>query len=326
MAARRVLAGLWILDGLLQLLPRMYTMFMVQSVLRPPTTGEPDWLAHLTQAILVAGTEHLVAFNLALTAIQVGLGLALWIPGRDHTWPYWLSLIWCAGVWVFGEAFGGLLTGQASLVTGAPGSVALYAVLTWAAWPLRRPDDLAGRRRGVTAALAATWSLGAVLQALPVFFTAPGLSQLLLGNVNSYQPTWVNALTRWGAAHLAAAPFAANVLLITAMALAAAGMWIGGRLRGVALLASVAFAALLWGFGQAFGMLLMAMTTDPNTAPLLVALALYAWPSTGDAQAHGGAGSSLASGGWLWSRRRNAAPEGEKEGAHGQVRLRAASA
>ncbi len=145
------------------------------------------------------------------------------------------------------------------------------------------------------AALAATWSVGAVLQAFPVFFTPSGLSQLLLGNVNSYQPTWVNALMRWGAAPLAADPLAANVLLIAAMALIAGGIWVGGRPRRVALLASMVFAALLWVFGQAFGMLPMAMTTDPNTAPLLVALALYAWPSTGDAQACGGAGSSVAS-------------------------------
>ncbi len=288
-----MLAGLWIVDGLLQLLPRMYTMFMVQSVLRPPTTGEPAWLSHLTQAILVAGSEHLVAFNRALTLIQVGLGLALLLRGRYRSWPHWLSLIWCAAVWVFGEAFGGLLTGQASLVTGAPGSVALYAVLTWAAWPPRRPGDVAGRRRGVTAALAATWTLGAILQAFPVFFMPSGLSQLLLGNVNSYQPAWVNALMPWGAAHLAADPLAANVLLMAVMAFIAAGIWVGGRPRRAALLASMPFAALLWVFGQAFGMLPMAMTTDPNTSPLLVALALYTWPSTHDTHARGGVGSRL---------------------------------
>lgn len=309
-----MLAGLWILDGLLQLLPRMYTMFMVQSVLRPPTIGEPTWLAHLTQAILVLGTARLGAFNLTLAAIQVGLGLALLIRGRDRSWPHWLSLIWCVCVWIFGEAFGGLLTGQASLVTGAPGSVALYAVLTWAAWPLRPPsDDLPGRRRGVTAALASTWTLGAILQAFPVFFTASGLSQLLLGNANSDQPAWLNALMRWGAAHLAADPLSANILLIAAMALTAVGIWMGGWPRRVALLASAAFAVLLWVFGQAFGMLLMAMTTDPNTAPLLVALAWFAWPSTDDAQTYGGAGSAGAAGGWLGRGLRHRAPRGETE-------------
>ncbi len=264
-------------------------MFMVQSVLRPPTIGEPAWLAHLTQEILVFGTDRLVAFNLALAVVQVGLGLALLLRGGYRSWPHWLSLIWCAGVWVLGQAFGGLLTGQASLVTGAPGSVALYAVLTWAAWPLRRAGDLTARRRGVTAALATTWSFGAVLQAFPTFFTPSGLSQLLLGNVNSYQPAWVNALMRWGAVWLTASPVAANVLLIAAMGLIAAGIWAGGLLRRVALTASLLFAALLWVFGQAFGMLLMAMTTDPNTAPLLVALALYAWPWTDGAPASGDA-------------------------------------
>ena len=172
------------------------------------------------------------------------------------------------------------------------------------------------------AALAATWSVGAVLQAFPVFFTPSGLSQLLLGNVNSYQPTWVNALMRWGAAHpaahLAADPLSANVLLIAAMALTAAGIWVGARPRRVALVASVAFAALLWVFGQAFGMLLMAMTTDPNTAPLLVVLALYAWHSTDDAQARGGAGSSVVSGGPFWGRRRHTASRGETEALMGR--------
>jgi hypothetical protein len=79
------------------------------------------------------------------------------------------------------------------------------------------------------------------------------------------------------------------------MALIAAGIWVGGRPRRAALIASLLFAALLWVFGQAFGMLLMAMTTDPNTAPLLVALALYAWPR--EAPASGGAASVQGGGG-----------------------------
>ncbi len=277
--ARRVLAGLWILDGLLQLLPRMFTMFMVQSVLRPPVLGEPTWLAHLTQSILVGGSQHLVFLNLGLAALQVGLGIALLLWGGGRAWPHWCSLTWSAGVWVFGEALGGILTGQGSLITGAPGSAMLYAVLTWAAWPpSSRPGGSRGRRRAITAVLGCFWAFGAALQAFPTFFTAAGVSQMLLGNVNTYQPRWVNALMRWGAAGLAAHLVAANASLIVIMALIAAGIWAGGRPRRIALAGSMAFAALAWVFGQAFGMLLMVMTTDPNTAPVFVALAWYVWP------------------------------------------------
>ena len=277
--AGRILAGLWILDGLLQLMPRMFTMFMIQSVLRPPLTGEPTWLAHLTQTLLVTGSEHLLLFNGALAVIQVGLGLALLRAGH-RTWPYWASLLWCAGVWVFGEGLGGILTGQSSMVTGTPGSVVLYALLTWAAWPRHRPDPADRRRHGITLSLAGIWALGAIFQAFPFFFTGAGLSELLTGNVNSYQPGWLNALMVWGAKPLAMHPVTVNVLLITTMAAIASGLAVGRGARHVALVASIPFAALLWVFGQAFGMLLMAMTTDPNAAPLLVILALYVWPTT----------------------------------------------
>ena len=289
--ARRVLAGLWVLDGLLQLLPRMFTMFMVQSVLRPPVLGEPTWLAHITQAILIGTSQHLVVFNLALAAVQVGLGIALLVQGGDRTWPYWCSLVWCAGVWVFGEALGGILTGQGSLVTGAPGAVVLYAVLTWAAWPESRPGGSRCRRRSVAAVLAGLWAFGAVLQAFPALFTAAGLSEMLLGNANSYQPQWVNALMRWGAAGLGAHPVAANASLIVILTMIGAGIGAGDRLRRIALAGSIVLSTLAWVFGQAFGMLLMAMTTDPNSAPLFVVLALYVWPETwGSAPLPGGDG------------------------------------
>ena len=278
LAARRTLAGLWLLDGALQLFPRMFTMFMVQSVLRPPLLGEPAWLAHLTQHVLVLGSEHIWWFNLGVAFVQVVLGLGLLLRGGQSTWPYWGSLLWCAAVWVFGEALGGLPTGQASLITGAPGSVVLYAVLTCVAWPRRRAASPARRRAAVALALAGFWALGAVLQAAPVFFTAPGLSGLLLGNINVYQPAWLNAWMRRGAALLAAHPVLANTLLIGAMAALALGLVLPSRWRRWVLVASIACSALIWVTGQAFGMLWMAMSTDPNTAPLVVVLAWYAWP------------------------------------------------
>ncbi len=45
---------------------------------------------------------------------------------------------------------GGLASGNASLVTGAPGSVLLYAVLALAVWP-QRDDRATGATRVVVA-------------------------------------------------------------------------------------------------------------------------------------------------------------------------------
>jgi hypothetical protein len=41
---RWILGGLWVLDGLLQLQPGMFTMAMVQRVLQPAATGNPAWV------------------------------------------------------------------------------------------------------------------------------------------------------------------------------------------------------------------------------------------------------------------------------------------
>ena len=44
---------------------------------------------------------------------------------------------WAIAVWWFGEALGGVLSGTASPLTGAPGAVLLYALVAVLAWPGR---------------------------------------------------------------------------------------------------------------------------------------------------------------------------------------------
>src|SRR5262249_39556117 len=60
------------------------------------------------------------------------------------------SIAWSLGVWWFGEGFGGVLSGDTSPVTDAPGAVILYALLAVLLWPADRP----GRPATFTAARA----------------------------------------------------------------------------------------------------------------------------------------------------------------------------
>jgi len=271
------LGGLWLLDGLLQLQPGMFSMAMVQAVLQPATASNPRWVNAPVQWVIAVFTRHLLVANATVAAIQIIIGMGLLVAGGTDRWPYWLSLIWSLLLWPLGQAYGGLFSGQASLLTGAPGSAVLYGLLTWAAWPLRSGtagrDPEEGRRRGLTAALGAVWAAGAALQTAQPFFTRAGLSGLITDNTPG-QPVWMANLLQWGGTLLGLHPVAANELLIALMAACALTLWmLPSRILGFWLSGALALGA--WVFGQAFGMLWTGMATDPNTAPLLVLLGAY---------------------------------------------------
>ena len=58
------------------------------------------------------------------------------------------SIAWSIGVWWFGEGFGGVLSGAASPLNGAPGAVILYALLAVLLWPADREAGRPSPRRG----------------------------------------------------------------------------------------------------------------------------------------------------------------------------------
>ncbi len=278
-----VLAGLWILDGLFQLQPGMFTTAMIQTIMQPILASQPQWLFHLLNWAIYVLSLNIVVSNACIAAIQLAIGAALFWRADRH-WPYWASLAWAVLLWVFGQALGGLLAGQASVLTGAPGSAIGYALLTWAAWPQARDADAAPRRRWIGIALGLIWAVGAGLQAAPGFFAPSGLSGAILG-VAGGQPAWLAHLLNWGAAVVGAVPGWSNAGAVALMALSALGMWIGGPVRRPALALSMVMATLAWVFGQGFGMIFTGMGTDPNTAPLLCVLGVYAWGRTSEPQA-----------------------------------------
>src|SRR5580704_4269892 len=130
------LAAVWLLDGVLQYQPWMYTKAFGE-MLADAASGNPaviaapiTWDAHLVE-------HHLVLLNTVFATIQLLLGLGIaWRPTVKVALA--ASIAWSLGVWWFGEGLGLVLTGDVSPVSGAPGAVILYALLAVLLWPSDR--------------------------------------------------------------------------------------------------------------------------------------------------------------------------------------------
>jgi hypothetical protein len=130
-----LLAGLWLLDGVLQLQSVMFTR-QFPAMLAESAAGQPGVVAAPVTwaARLIAG--HPAPANAAFAAVQIALGLGLaWRPAVRPALAG--SVIWGLAVWWLGEGLGGLFTGTASPAGGAPGAALLYAVTAVLLWPPR---------------------------------------------------------------------------------------------------------------------------------------------------------------------------------------------
>jgi hypothetical protein len=274
---RRVLGGLWILDGLLQLQPAMFSMAMLHNVMQPLVQGQPGWLSALINWSVAVMTPHVAAWNLGIVVIQLAIGLLLLAERR----PGWmragliLSIVWSAVVWVFGEGLGGILTGGASILTGAPGSVLLYG---WLAVLLLWDDRAWQFGRGFNAvrdSIAVLWGLAALQQLAPVYWTAMGDSAQLQSNL-MMQPGWLAGTIGWAVRLSFHQPVLVNLILVLAMAYVAWGLY-GPRPQMGAYVVALTLLVAIWWLGEGFGDIFTGMSTDLNTAPLMALMMVPGW-------------------------------------------------
>lgn len=276
------LGVLWLIDGLLQLQPYMFTGAFASDVLAGSATGNSDWIAaSIEWAARIVRSDPLL-INAAFAGVQLAIGIAL-LMRRTATAALGVSVVWALGVWWFGEGLGGLLAGPASALTGAPGAALLYALLAILLWPpagARAQPFVAAGLIGVTAARVTwlvVWVGLALLNLEPDHLRPDGLSSAVR-DAGDGQPAWLAAP---GRAFSTIADHHGLVLtLVGAGVLAAIGVAVllppswGRASVGVAVLA----AAFIWVVGQALGAPFGGRSTDPDSGPLLILLALAYWP------------------------------------------------
>ena len=275
------LGVLWLVDAMLQLQPFMFTAAFGRQMLTAAGAGQPAWVAGPVYFFAALVAQHPVPLDAGFALIQFALGIGFLFPPLVR--PAIVgSLAWSAGIWWFGEGLGGVASGQASLVTGAPGAVLLYAVLALTVWPApqdqaARKDDVPGPARSsvarwLPAAWAALWLGGAVLQLVGGRASAAALRDQI--DSTDGLPSWLaqaHHLAGLVLGHAGSAPLYALVALMVLVGLAG----LGGRPWRLAAagLGSVT-ATIFWVVGQNIGQLYSGMATDPNTGPLIVLMAL----------------------------------------------------
>lgn len=132
--ARALLGTLWIIDGLLQAQPEMFSRAWPLGQLAKSAMGEPAWVNHSIFAVLGWFAPSWPWWNLAAVALQLGIGTGL-LLGRAVKPALAVSFAWLGLIWWMGEGFGTLPSGFALMLGGAPGPALLYAAIGALAWP-----------------------------------------------------------------------------------------------------------------------------------------------------------------------------------------------
>lgn len=275
------LAALWLLDSALQLQPYMFTTAFARDVIAPTADGQPALVSapvHLAASLVGA---HPVATNLVFALVQLALAVGLCVR-RTARLTLFASIGWSGAVWWLGEGLGGLASGHATLLTGAPGAVLLYAMVAVAALPRSGADGRGEAPSGAAVvAWVLTWTAGAVLQALPGQNRPGDIAGVLRDNADSF-PGWLAEPARALAASVDHDPAFVVALTLIPLLIAAAAV-VPGATRTAAVLAGSLLAVGFWVFGQGFGLPFSGQATDPNSGPLMVLLAAAAFaarPST----------------------------------------------
>jgi hypothetical protein len=276
------LAAIWLLDGVLQYQPFMYSKAFAQ-LLAGTAAGNPAVIARLItwNANLVG--HHLVLVNTIFATVQLLLGLGIAFRPTVRI-ALSASIAWSIGVWWLGEGLGGVLIGGASPLNGAPGAVVIYGLLAVLLWPADRATSapfIAARAVGAQAAKVlwlVFWLSEAYFALIPAN-RAPQAVSAMIASMEGGEPRWLAAIERSGASLVGNHGLAASVVLAVALVVIAIGVYLPAPFGKATLVLAIVVALAIWVVAQAFGGILAGGATDPNSGPVLVLLALAYWPA-----------------------------------------------
>jgi hypothetical protein len=292
------LGALWVLDGALQYQPYMFSRTFVTGIIDPAGTRSPAVVANAVTGVGHVLLHDVVLFNAAFATTQLAIGLGLlWRPAVKGALVG--TMAWGLAVWLLGEGLGGILTGSATPLTGAPGAAVLYVLLAVLIWPARAPSESRPRAasdgpvtEGSTGAAAPAisvadasplgprwsrlcWLLlwgGSAYLLLQAPVRAPGYLSSTIGGLADSEPGWLASIDRSVAHAVGSSGGGVSVVLAIIFLLVGVAVFIPAATRPALVLAALS-AAAIWVLAENLGGILTGQGTDPNTGPLLILLA-----------------------------------------------------
>lgn len=260
---------LWLLDGALQCQPIMFSQGFAHQILNSASVGQPTVLAEPLRAVrtLVSAQPALVNGTFALIQIALGLGL---VTRRFSRTALAASIAWALSVWIFGEGLGGLFTGT-TLLSGAPGAALLYAVIAILAWPTAQGQGAARPSWLALPAWSTLWLVGAGLQLMHGNNSSMSFT-MMMRSAQSGAPSWIANIDRYFVRLRIPSWTAAGVIAI--YVLVAIWALVPGWTRQLSIGIGAFLSLFGWFFFQGLGNLTSGQSTDPNTGPLIILLAL----------------------------------------------------
>ena len=275
-----VLAGLWVLDGVLKLQPFMFTKDFGPMTLGVASHGAPGWLADPIDRVQKIIVNHPVGPMVVFALVELAIGFAI---AYRPTVRYGLiaCVCWVPFLWFFAEGLGGM-TADSGPFSGAPGASILYGLLAVLLWPTDRtgPSEAVRfvGRRIATIVWVVLWGLLAGLSLLPANRAPDAISDTISGNVTG-TPTGYTSLLNHAVNWTQGRGGELSITLAVLLALVAVSVLIPDRrVVRAGLVLAVVIAAVIWVFGEGLGMPFMGMATDPDTGPLLAVIAVAFWP------------------------------------------------
>ena len=249
------LGGFWLLDGVLQLQPAMFTNAFVSTVLTPNLQNQPSIIESIVAFGIRLFSTNIFLWNLASALLQILIGIILIFPFSEKAQRFglWLSVGWAFVIWIFGEGLGNLFTGSSTFYTGAPGSALLYLILALCI--------IYSSHKRLPLIAGLIFIFGAVLNLMPMFWRPTMLSMLAM------TPSVSTALGTFGSQETMIGNLVAvDVLMLLGFFL----IFIANRSVGWI---TIIFLLVVWWIGQSFGGIQtfpLGTATDPNSAPLLI--------------------------------------------------------
>jgi hypothetical protein len=131
--ARALWLVLWLSLAYFALLPGNRAPQALNGMIASMESGEPAWLAALDRGAASLVAHQGLAASVVLAAALVIIAAGVYLPPPAARAALVLAIVVAAVIWVFGEAFGAILTGGAT----DPNSGLLLILLALTYWPVR---------------------------------------------------------------------------------------------------------------------------------------------------------------------------------------------